>query len=106
MEIDCITVNYYLHGRCFYCGVKTKKMRPGAGQQKHQPAHMRTMDHVIPRSKGGRGVGVKVTCCWKCNHYKSDLDLEEYRAKVSAERGGILVIFFGEKLTSTLDIAT
>jgi len=42
--------------RCAYCGVKTKNL---------------TIDHVIPRSKGGKTEFDNcVACCKKCNHKK------------------------------------
>ena|SRR6266851_113416 len=94
--MNCTDMNFYLQGRCFYCGVHTKKTNRRDGQR-HPPKTMRTKDHIIPYSKGGRGDAVKVTCCLKCNQNKANLDLEEYRKKLSAECG-VRVIFFGETL--------
>lgn len=55
--------------RCAYCG-KTVK-----------PSKM-TMDHVIPRSKGGKGVmNNLLPACSACNHAKGSLDLEIFRMK-------------------------
>lgn len=50
---------------CVYCGEDNKKLL--------------TLDHVIPRSKGGSNSWENlVTACKKCNGEKSDLTLEEY----------------------------
>lgn len=49
---------------CVYCGSKKEL----------------TIDHVIPRSKGGRNTWTNlVTCCQKCNLKKGDKTLEESR---------------------------
>lgn len=49
-------------GRCQYCGT-TKDL---------------TLDHVIPRSKGGKSTWTNlVTACKKCNAKKGDLSLEK-----------------------------
>lgn len=49
---------------------------------------MRTKDHVVPKSKGGRKT---VDACLKCNSAKADMSLDEFRWV----RGGIE--FWGEK---------
>ena len=54
---------------CIYCGVK-----PGSSQ-KGQVLTKRdfTIDHIIPRSKGGRDTWSNTACaCARCNHRKSD----------------------------------
>lgn len=50
---------------CVYCGnANTKKL---------------TLDHVIPRSKGGVDKWENlVTCCYSCNQEKADLTLQEW----------------------------
>ncbi len=49
-------------GRCQYCGI-TKDL---------------TLDHVIPRSKGGKSTWTNlVTACKKCNSIKGDYSLEK-----------------------------
>lgn len=48
--------------RCVYCG----------------SGHDLTLDHVIPRAKGGRTHWLNlVTACRRCNSQKGDLDLDE-----------------------------
>lgn len=50
---------------CIYCGADNKKNL--------------TIDHVIPKSKGGKDSWDNlVTSCKKCNGEKSDLTLEEF----------------------------
>ena len=55
-------------GKCQYCGT-TKEL---------------TLDHVIPRSKGGRSTWLNlVTACKKCNSLKGDQSLEKSKLKLS-----------------------
>lgn len=57
--------------RCRYCGVMTSY------KAKNKP-HSRTVDHLIPRSKGGRSNIVNlVTCCKACNDAKKSFSLAE-----------------------------
>jgi hypothetical protein len=50
---------------CLYCGLKFQ-----AGDL--------TLDHIVPRSKGGRSSFENLaTACRKCNHTKADKTLEE-----------------------------
>lgn len=57
--------------RCRYCGVATSY------RQKNKP-YSRTVDHVIPRSKGGRTNIINlVTCCKACNDAKKSFSLAE-----------------------------
>lgn len=57
--------------RCRYCGVMTSYRR------KNMP-YSRTVDHVIPRSKGGRSNIINlVTACKSCNDTKKSLTLAE-----------------------------
>ena len=54
---------------CIYCGIK-----PG-GSQKGSILTKRdfTIDHIIPRSKGGRDTWSNTACaCAKCNHRKGN----------------------------------
>ena len=49
---------------CFYCGVKSTKI---------------TIDHVIPKSKGGTDDPDNLVCaCERCNQLKADMDLNEF----------------------------
>lgn len=52
-------------GLCFYCQAPMGK-------------HI-TADHLIPRSKGGRGVRANiVAACRACNKYKKDMTADEF----------------------------
>lgn len=56
-------------GRCWYCA------RPLTRDET-------TVDHVIPKSKGGKTQdGNLVCCCYACNQRKASLTLEEFRAQ-------------------------
>lgn len=51
------------HYTCQYCGQRYGK----------QSAHLLTLDHVVPRSQGGRSAYDNlVTCCMSCNQRKAD----------------------------------
>lgn len=52
-------------GLCFYCG----KLTEGSKW---------TLDHKIPKSRGGRGPDNKVGCCATCNRTKGSMTVEEF----------------------------
>lgn len=60
-------------GICAYCGCKTiKKLKP------HHPRKLKvrvfTLDHVIPRSKGGTNRWENIVgACFECNQKKADI---------------------------------
>lgn len=68
-------------GRCAYCGVpvvlsESRKYRM-------------QVDHVVPFSKGGADtIDNLFPCCWRCNYWKADLDLEDFRFLCLAFREG------------------
>ena len=63
-------------GRCRYCGVLTSHKR------QNMP-YSRTVDHVIPVSKGGRTNIINlVTCCKACNDAKKHFTLAEMGMKM------------------------
>jgi 5-methylcytosine-specific restriction endonuclease McrA len=64
--------NLYLRDNhtCAYCGKKLKSIELN-------------IDHIIPRSKGGKHVWENVVCsCYKCNTKKDDMLLEECGMKL------------------------
>lgn len=66
------------HGtlECFYCGLK-----PLYKNSKITPYKYRaTIDHVLPRSRGGREYDESnlVVCCAYCNHRKGDKLLRDF----------------------------
>lgn len=53
---------------CSYCSMKVKPAESGK----------LTLDHVFPRSRGGRNTPDNlVTCCYKCNHKKGNRTPDE-----------------------------
>jgi 5-methylcytosine-specific restriction endonuclease McrA len=69
--------------KCVYCGAKEKL----------------TLDHVIPKSKGGGNTWENlVTCCQKCNVAKSDKSLEESGMTMSHEPFKPTYLYFVEKI--------
>lgn len=62
--------------RCHYCGSQGKL----------------TLDHVVPRSKGGgNSLGNLVACCPECNGKKADLDPEQWWDKVMYSSQDVVV---------------
>ena len=54
---------------CIYCGVQPGSIQKG----KHLSRSDFTIDHIIPRSKGGRDQWTNTACaCSRCNHRKGD----------------------------------
>lgn len=46
-----------------------------------------TLDHLIPRSKGGTGnLSNLVLACYSCNHKKKDMNYEEFIQKLKEEQ--------------------
>lgn len=60
-----------MHGRCAYCG---DPVPPSAMQ----------VDHVVPLRKGGEDtLDNMLPACRSCNHYKSTLTVEQFRAAIA-----------------------
>lgn len=58
---------------CEYCG---KKNLQSIDQNKHD---FRTVDHIVPRSKGGSCEQKNLAvCCRECNRAKSDKSVESF----------------------------
>lgn len=59
----------FIGTRCYYCEVYFDGYM-----------HRETVDHVIPRSRGGRDISInRIPCCDRCNALKSDHLLPEFR---------------------------
>lgn len=66
-------------GRCWYCGVALLKPDPLRHNRK-QRERWYTIDHAIPRSRGGSLTEENLLpCCSYCNGQKCDMTVEEYR---------------------------
>ena len=64
------------HGRCFYCGQKLQNRNPNK-------KHYMTIDHIIPRAKGGTGhISNLAPSCERCNVLKGAKDLGNFLKKV------------------------
>ena len=54
---------------CIYCGVKSGSLHKGKVASKSDF----TVDHIVPRSRGGRDQWTHTACaCARCNHRKGD----------------------------------
>lgn len=60
-------------GRCFYCGCLLD----------FNNFHL---DHIVPKSKGGKNPDNLVPACIDCNEFKSDLSVKEFRQKIMDAR--------------------
>lgn len=65
----------YDRARCFYC----------------EKSHPNTIDHIIPRSKGGSKNGAynRVLSCSGCNTLKADFTLEVFKVAVTSREVGV-----------------
>lgn len=60
-----------MHGRCAYCGDPV-------------PLSAMQVDHVVPLRKGGEDtLDNMLPACRSCNHYKSTLTVEQFRAAIA-----------------------
>lgn len=60
--------------RCHYCGQDGLLEKVGEHSTKAELRRMATVDHVVPRSRGGseRDPENLVVACWSCNQRKAD----------------------------------
>ncbi len=64
-------------GRCIHCG---RPVRPRA-RGLHRSPDLATLDHLTPRSAGGRTVIENLAlACQACNNARGSLSLEAFRA--------------------------
>ena len=68
-------------GRCFYCDSAVDPTAPPGSLRKSKPSRLApTRDHLIPRSRGGKGKpNNKVLACYRCNNLKGDMSVAEFR---------------------------
>ena len=63
-------------GKCYFCECPITDDKEYEG-----PAEASTLDHIIPRSKGGEDIFENtVAACEPCNTRKSDMSLNDYLA--------------------------
>ena len=64
--------------RCYICGQEVQQRRR-SGQVNRKLLPKATLDHVIPKSKGGPNTPENLkTCCPKCNEEKGDKIMNDY----------------------------
>jgi 5-methylcytosine-specific restriction endonuclease McrA len=68
-------------GKCYYCGVETYLPAPGSsngagGLNGRFTLRLATLDHIIPRAKGGAFAPTKncVVACRRCNNERGTKD--------------------------------
>lgn len=81
---------------CVYCGVTLGEVQKGKVMSKSDL----TIDHIVPKSRGGRDTWTNTACaCASCNHKKGDLMPNEAGLKLRWEpktpRTSYLVIALG-----------
>ncbi len=81
---------------CIYCGGQTGTVVKGKVLSKHDF----TVDHILPRSRGGKDTWTNTACaCYNCNHRKGDKLPNEIGMKLRWEpkipRTSYLVIAIG-----------
>jgi hypothetical protein len=86
------------NNRCWYCGKQIFHSGNNPGGRQINAADIATIDHQIPQSKGGKGMGLcnKVSSCRSCNEEKGALNVEEYRI-LKESISGMEVLFYGER---------
>lgn len=78
------TIGSKSKGKCWYCGDGFSHVK-------------RTLDHVVPRSKGGSNdLSNLVFACQRCNSDKGSMSLEIYRYHSQVKRGMKQIVFYGE----------
>lgn len=77
------------NGRCWFCGERLLKPDPA----RHTPEQKRrwyTVDHAIPRSRGGSSDASNLLpSCSACNGHKCDMTVEEYRIYLTMRRNAV-----------------
>lgn len=78
--------------RCKYCGIRLADY-PGVHfkgnhtQQGGQPADFATVDHIIPKARGGTNhIKNLIAACYPCNHRRGSLSYDLFRKHLRMER--------------------
>ena len=72
-------------GSCFYCGVRTIVSFDAKAQR--PPPNLATLDHIVPRSKGGMRTAENSVCaCLSCNNMRGDMPADKF-----------LMMFYGRR---------
>jgi hypothetical protein len=62
---------------CYYCGIKIFLR----SHNEHNRPDSASLDHRVPRSRGGKSKGNLVLCCYKCNATKGSMTEQEFRSR-------------------------
>lgn len=73
----------YQNGKCFYC---EEAMEKPIYKVKNTP-RTATIDHVKPRSQGGKRPRNLVLACALCNSRKGSMPAHEFKAMIKAAKG-------------------
>ena len=87
--VDRLRVRQLNGSKCWYCGRKTKWIdrsrysRRTLWNLRYMDGNEFTVDHIIPKSKGGKDTYRNVcTACHTCNTWKGNLDVFEFVTKI------------------------
>ena len=72
--------------RCYLCGIKMSRKKNGRGKVAPQKARFKwsTLDHVIPKAKGGTDKRENINvACFSCNTLKDNMDIIDFFEKYS-----------------------
>lgn len=73
-DVDVVSMADFQNWKCPYCGIEMDTQ-----STKDYNHRYRTLDHMIPLSKGGRHASYNIiACCCGCNIKKKDRDLEDW----------------------------
>lgn len=86
--------------KCHYCGCELVRRWTG-----RMPTNAYTRDHMIPRSRGGKGLrGNTVPCCRRCNQRKGNMTASEFIRRFFAyPRAGLPALGKRSVLEETYD---
>lgn len=79
------------NGSCFYCSLSL--VPPARGNDNGHHPHLATVDHIHPRSKGGKRYrGNVILACQRCNVLRGNMAFSEFTAVLPVLRQvGLLV---------------
>ena len=64
---------------CHYCGLDMSNY-----------LNLRTLDHKIPKSQGGKGYENLLVACRSCNYAKADMAYSDFVAKIQQQKNNAL----------------